>query len=406
MKSYQYLIHRIKLAIPIIQLFPSYLKDSLIHQIIPLKKSDKRIIFTLDDEFLYRNDGGFGREAFYVLNTFSEGGYNVYFYRPSDFRSYWRLGFLGRLIYRIENLRFVSKLPVDTKNFIYAFDAIRPDFLKLSWKRLVHVNIKKSATCTIGNLIPMQFYMIPFIYAFGLDKKLVQYRNLKRKYRIFFGGSLNAVYYDSPFFKNKYPHLMTRLEGVRAVRGSEIDNWFIDNEEDLSKLINNKTYFNGLIIVEIKTSFPIQSKDWLKFLGQSDFFMCFSGTDYPICHNSVEAMAVGSIPILAYADWFWPPLEHGKNAIVYTDKEDMIKKIKLVMNMSQEEIQRLRKGVLEYYDQYFSKGHMARTYESQAKSISTMTLFPKIVSDEKDDIKAKEFMVNFENLNIEEKIIK
>lgn len=387
------------------KLFPAYLRDMFVQLALPLKTNDKNIFFTLDDEFLFRADDGLGREAYYVLKSFSDAGYNVYLSRSNDFKSYWRLGLFGRLIYTIRNCRLISHVPSNSKSFIYAFDSVRPDLIELPWKKFIYINIKKSTTCHIGNVIPMQFYMIPFIYALGLHENLAQYRGLPRKYRIFFGGSLNTAYYDSPIFKEKYPHLMTRLEGVRWVVGSGLDVWLINESHNLKEFLNTKTYLNRLIIVEITSSFPIKPKNWLRIVGQSDFFMCFSGTDYPMCHNAIEAMAVGCIPILAYEDWFDPKLEHGKNAIVYKDKEDLINKIRMVMQMPSEEILKLRQEVLKYYDQHLAKGRLIQRYEAESQQVSTLMLFPKIVSDHKGDVAAQDLIRAFKKLHIEERFL-
>jgi len=394
-----------KNIISIIKLFPAYIADIYL-QSKPIQENDKNIFITFDDETLFRYDDGLGREAFYILKTFSDGGYHVYFYRSKSFISYWKLGLLGRLIYKIKNLRLVSRLPNNTQNFVYGFDAIRPVFLKYPWKNLLYINIKRPTSCYLGNVIPMQFYMMPMIYACGLEENLDQYRQLVRKYRIFFGGSLNPIYYDSPVFKKKYPHLMTRLEGFQTIRNSDIDVLLINKRDELDKFSENSTYLNRLVIVEVKTSFPIKPEQWLQFVGQSDFFMCFSGTDYPICHNSIEAMAVGTIPIIAYGDWFDPQLEHGKNAIIYSDQDDLIQKIKIVMKMSLKDIQELRRGVIEYYDNFLAKGYMARQYEQQVQSISTLMLFPKIISDPKNEEEGQNFIRKFQQLNIQQEVLK
>lgn len=74
----------------------------------------------------------------------------------------------------------------------------------------------------------------------------------------------------------------------------------------------------------------------------------------PLCHNAIESMAVGTIPVTNYPDWFFPSLEHLKNCIRFTTKEDLIETIKLVLSMDKFQIEQLRKNVLEYYDQYLS----------------------------------------------------
>ena len=239
----KYFIYRIQFAIPIIKLFPAYLRDNFRNRTLRLKETDKCILFTLDNnEYLFRDDDSSGREAYYILKAFSDGGYNVYFYRPCDFKKLlaFKATLFGRLIYGIKNLKFISKIPANIENFIYAFDSCRPELLNLPWEKLKFILIsKKAVTSRVGNVIPMQFYMMPYIHACGENENVGQYRDLTRKYRIFFAGNLSPTYYDSPIFKRKYPHLarMTRLGGIKsAMDSTELDIWLIKKSDDFKRI--------------------------------------------------------------------------------------------------------------------------------------------------------------------------
>ncbi|NJO00632.1 MAG: hypothetical protein HC880_02130 [Bacteroidia bacterium] len=71
----------------------------------------------------------------------------------------------------------------------------------------------------------------------------------------------------------------------------------------------------------------------------------------PLSHNVIEAMAVGTIPILEYPEHFHPPLEHGVNAIIFQGKDDLVNKVREVLQLSAERIAILRKNVVDYYQQ-------------------------------------------------------
>jgi hypothetical protein len=81
------------------------------------------------------------------------------------------------------------------------------------------------------------------------------------------------------------------------------------------------------------------------------FFLCAPGVFMPLCHNLVEAMSVGSIPVIqrAYAEILEPVLEHGKNAILFEGENDLADEVKRVLGMGREEIAGMRAAVLEYY---------------------------------------------------------
>ena len=114
---------RTKLLWFILKLFPQYIKDVLYNRFKHLQEYDKKIIFHLDDDRLFRDNDNSGREAYQIMKTFSDGGdYDVYFYRKEDFKSYYRLRKYGRLIYTIKNLKLIQEFPSNTQDFIYAFD--------------------------------------------------------------------------------------------------------------------------------------------------------------------------------------------------------------------------------------------------------------------------------------------
>ncbi|MFH1641725.1 MAG: glycosyltransferase [Nanoarchaeota archaeon] len=379
----------------VVQLFPHYIIVCIKQMLRFLPETDKKIILIFDDDNMFGTTHNNGREAYYVLKSFSDGGYNVYFYHHSDFKSYYRLREFGRLIYGIKNLKFISGIPENTQNYIYGFDSINSDFLKLRWKKLVYVNIRKASTYQIGNFIPMPFFMLPLVNLSDVDDYLKKYRYLKRKFRIFFGGHMSATYYNSPLFKQRYPQYMTRLDGLNSVFESDVDFLFLRKAKEIKKYITGRDYLKKFVIVQTDYPFPIKPSNWLKILGLSDFFVCFSGTDYPMCHNAIEAMSVGSIPILAYSDWFDPALEHGKNAIIYSGKEDLIEKIKDVLKMPNEQIMKLRKNVIEYYDNYLASGCLARKYEKNAQDVSTLMLFPQWGAFASEESAGREFVNKF-----------
>jgi hypothetical protein len=386
---------RIKFIWKIISLIPEYLLCIISQSITQLPDNDKKILFYLNDERLFRDNDNSGREAFQMMKTFSDGGgYSVYFYRSQSLMDFYRLCKYGRLIYRIKNLKFIHKLPSNTKNFIYAFDSIQPDFLQRSWKKLVYLNIEKSPSFQAGNVIPIPFCMHPYIYISRADEHIVKYRTSKRKLRIFFGGNLSQEYYNDSVFKQRYPDQLTRLEAVEVLLKSGLNVSLVSNPKDLQWYLDAPKHLNQMIIFKTDHTFPVPPHQWLKTLSHCDFFMCFSGTSYPMCHNVIEAMSVGSIPILSYSDWFTPSLEHGKNAIIYKDQADLIQKISEIFAMGPSAIEALRRGVLNYYDAYLTEEYLVLKYERESQRISTLIRFPLFVLTDQDRQEGEIFSAN------------
>lgn len=89
-------------------------------------------------------------------------------------------------------------------------------------------------------------------------------------------------------------------------------------------------------------------------LSRSNFFLCFPGVVMPLCHNAIEAMAFGCIPILQYPNLFHPPLEHGINCLSFSDEQTFKTCISEGLQMSENQTTAMRMNVLEYYHEYLA----------------------------------------------------
>ena len=236
----------------------------------------------------------------------------------------------------------------------------------------------KPPFCQVGSTVWIPYSMFPCVYSTGQNKSLGVYRENTRKLKILFAGNTSKTYYNNSKLKIRYNQL-TRIEAVNTLSELRDNVKFTKGKEGFENLINTKGYINGCRILLTDAKFPICPVDWLKLLSTSDFFICLSGTDYPICHNAIEAMAVGAIPIISYHDWFFPSLEHNKNAIVYSGKEDLVKKIEEVINMSAEQIEVMRRNVIEYYERHLTTESFINKFELQAEQVFTLMLHPRLV---------------------------
>jgi len=212
----------------------------------------------------------------------------------------------------------------------------------------------------------------------------------------FFGGNISTTWYDNPRLW-KYDQI-TRLEGVRALFKFGEDVWLKWNIDEFRKFLKQPEYINRCILLKTDYNYKIKSKEWIDIVSRSDFFLCLSGTDTPMCHNSIESMSVGTIPIIGYQDWFFPALEHKKNAIVYSGKEDLVRKVKEVLMMPKEEILELRKNVIQYYEDYLSNKDFIERFESHEDGINTIMLHPRWINDEVEEIEGQHVFGELKNL--------
>jgi hypothetical protein len=107
----------------------------------------------------------------------------------------------------------------------------------------------------------------------------------------------------------------------------------------------------GIQMIDSADSY-VAMKDFRQVVAGYGFFLCSPGVFMPLCHNLVEAMSVGTIPIVqrAYADLMVPPLTGGENAVVFNDETDLLQQVHGVLQMPASRIMSLREGVLKYYE--------------------------------------------------------
>lgn len=114
------------------------------------------------------------------------------------------------------------------------------------------------------------------------------------------------------------------------------------------------------IVLRNSATDPIAAQDWMSVLAAHQFFLCCPGAAQPICHNVIEAMSVGVIPIIEYGDRFHPELVDGDNAICFHGRDGLAAAIRRIDSMSAEKRARLSQNVSAYYDQYLDGARVVK----------------------------------------------
>ena len=388
----KYRLSRVKFYFSVFILALKYVKNTFRQMMVVLPENDRKILFTLDVDRRFRDDDGSGRYPYLLLHLFCEAGYNVYLYKEMSFRKYYRLRVCGQFIYYLNNFKIISRIPAKTDDMIYAFDTARPELLQRKWKKLTYINILKPPSCKFGDPLWIPYPLQPRMFLNYWYRTINRCRKSKRKIKMFFGGNVHQGYYNNPALR-QYNQL-TRLEGIKATRELTKEVQYIEEYKKFSALLNSRNYTNACVLfgAGTKESQRLPMDRWFKILSQSDFFLCLSGTDLPMCHNAIEAMAVGTIPVISYPDWFFPTLEHKKNAIIYSDRDDLKEKILEVLNMKPEEILKLRKNVIEYYEKHLTGESFIKKHEALNEKLNTIMLHPRLKCTQEEVENSKEFM--------------
>jgi len=312
--------------------------------------------------------GEWGRLLFSLLDAFASSGYEI---RLFDSIPREALGKYGPLVFSLPQLTLTHAVPAETADSIYVFDREDKAIGKRPWRKKVEVRFDVFSAYWFSDPIIMPYPLHPAQTGPDLSSHLEEYRRRQRTMRIFFSGDTDG------YVKNRihYPaDKLPRLDVINAILECLSDKVTrVKDEASLACLPAADRYVNEFVLVE-SGSVRIDAKNWLSMLACSDFFLCPPGYVMPMCHNSVEALAVGAIPIINYPEWFDPSLEHLKNCVVFGDRRDLIDKLDSVLKMGDEQIAAMRQGAIDYYENFLTPSSFTRRVEStkQQKAIVLM----------------------------------
>jgi hypothetical protein len=311
-------------------------------------KSHQPIIFAkfVDQDILAE----MGRLLFYTLNIFALNGYHIKLFQNINFEKLEKDRPYIRLVESIENLVMVDEPPENTEHMIYLFDHADREYAQRNWGKKIQVkfNIFSSYFWSVfrkSRPVMMPYPMHPLLYDADLESRLESCRQQKRTMRIFFSGDTEG------YRKNRiqYPtRKLTRSEIIGAITdGMGNKAVCVTDSESHNRLLEGE-FIQHFVIVDNR-QFRIEARYWLEALSKSDFFLCPPGYVMPMCHNVIEAMSVGTIPVINYPEWLNPGLTDMVNCVAFDDKADLIRKIDHVLNLEKEQVAEMKTRVIEYY---------------------------------------------------------
>ena len=177
-----------------------------------------------------------------------------------------------------------------------------------------------------------------------------------RPVRLFFGGNTTAGKYDRNILRDRYA-MLTRREMLEIARAA-FPEAEIHRPRDASAWLASADP-HPFVLCETQHCM-IPGERWLDALAKADFFLACPGVGMPLCHNLIEALAAGAVPILQYADYLPQPLEDGVNCLAFAEPAGLADAIRRATAMAPEQIRRLRENVRQYYDTYLAPGQFAK----------------------------------------------
>jgi hypothetical protein len=195
--------------------------------------------------------------------------------------------------------------------------------------------------------VPIGFH--PYIYFKSYWKN--SYGNGKRIRSLFMAGNFSKTYandYNEKFFgvlnRNYLKYQLEEWDLISRIEAKD--------EQEFFNLVKEES----IVLVDRINGFQIHPIRILEFLSRFEFFFALPGMYMPMCHNLIEAMAVGMIPFLqeGYAKTFVPALENGVNCVTFSSIEDLNERIEFLFSLNSNTIEKLRFGVRKFYQEHFT----------------------------------------------------
>lgn len=316
----------------------------------PIPEQGRKVLFNLSST---RVDGPQGRR-FYNLHTyFIRAGYHPVFVNHYGFLANPKKNFKACCFEQPFSLIESNEtLPGNPDDWIIISEQSLPD------TALTNTNAPKFSLSLevneqlAANEFPWPFPLFPGVYQRGQDLELDSLRNQPRLWQCFFGGQAAAHKYDKDWVRSVYGkvtrkrYLEIARETLKARQAQLVEP---KSTQQLALWELQEVTGAMLICNEVCR---IRVEQWLATLARTRFFFACPGVRYPMSHNAVEALAVGTVPIIEYGNDFFPALEDGVNCLGFQGESGLKQAIEQALTMPEDEWQRLSDNAIQYYERF------------------------------------------------------
>lgn len=193
-------------------------------------------------------------------------------------------------------------------------------------------------------------------------------RDVERSIRVFFAGTCNDSSYTTQFRFN----ILTRSAIFR----------FVNQNFDVVNLAQSGPRSGIVVSVTERPDqdmmkHTLRLDEYLEVVARSDFFLCMPGFRIPHSHNLIEAMSVGSIPILNYTAYVQPRLAPGRDCLAFNSLDELATVLNRALSMTEDEIVTMRTHVTDFYDRELDPTAFARRVLALDPDVNTL-----LVNDE------------------------
>ncbi len=243
------------------------------------------------------------------------------------------------------NLVLSRALPSASNQCLLVCDTDIKALLRMEWRAVL--NIEFDLSRSREEFTNPMYVPYPDRSVGWLTGEIEKNRNLRKPIRVLFSGAYRG--YGDRGIK-RFLGKMERDEVVEVFQkfpGTRV----IESKADLDAVLEaeNDDAFCCFVNTD---KFRIPQEDWFSVLGRTQVFLCPPGVVQPVCHNAVEAMAVGAVPLINYSEWFHPRLTPDVNCLAFSDKAELTIKLERLMTIDNRSLLSLSRAATAYYDNY------------------------------------------------------
>ena len=280
----------------------------------------------------------------------------------------------AQLSLSMPGLRLAAGPPADPRGWLYLHDQPGGALARQPWQRRVRVAADTFGAYPLRQPLIAPYGMHPAQALRATPALLQPLRGTVRTVRLLFAGDArgyvrNRVCHPAPKLPRREV-LDTLLRGLPP--GSVLQATGAPQVERACQAGGAPRF----VLSESGEGIPAER--WLPTLARADFFLCPPGMVMPLCHNVVEAMAVGTIPLIGYPEWLQPPLRHMVDCVAYGDHEDLLAQARRVLQMPRAQIERMRAAVIEYHDRHLRPEALVRAIEARPERDLTLLIHTEL----------------------------
>lgn len=267
----------------------------------------------------------------------------------------------------IDAITFIRSLPSDTEKYVLLCDEGQQDLPQRVWRHVLHLHLDLSTPIqSVPNPIYLPFpdrsvgYLLDQIDGARLNQKTM---------RLFFAGAwIGYKQQEVGRFLGK----MERAEIVAAFRNFPA-TVTLDSREMLEAVLAGEQLSPcGYYFIDTQR-FRVPQAEWFRVLSHTHAFLAPPGIHHPLSHNIVEALAVGSVPVTNYPEWFHPRLQDGQNCLTFTNELELLRLLQEIQALDVETLTALGKNALAYYDTHLDPELSRREVEKRLLEIANHT---------------------------------